>query len=102
MSRKIYFQESKQIKNESWDTFIHFQATKLGLTKCIKCNEYKGNTLIDEEEISVSCGCSWIDCKLCKTVKIRCPLTNSFHKDDCKIWHTPYFHTICSKCSIKQ
>ena len=104
MSRKLislistHGKTKEQVVKEVWDAFVHYRATELGLTKCSQCGEYRGIATEDGENIKVSCACRWTDCTDCKSVKIRRPISNSFSKQDGKIWHTPYFHHICSKC----
>lgn len=104
MSRKLislvstHGKTTEQIVKEVWDSFVNYQATELGLTKCDKCGEYKGLAIEKDGEVGVMCICNGIDCTKCGINRVHRPISNYFSNKDAKIWHVPYFLTMCDDC----
>ncbi len=90
--------DPNELAKQTWDNYVHYQATKLGLKICRVCGEYKGTAKDKGETLTVLCICDGIKCTHCKKVTIRRPISNHFSAEDAKIWHTPYFAHICRAC----
>ncbi len=73
-----------------------------GLERCATCGELKGTFLYADgwgaKMTPVRCICDGIACTNCSRNRIRRPTSNYYDERDGRVWHTPYFLTICREC----
>jgi hypothetical protein len=86
---------SEEIMRELLNDLPHHQARKKGLRQCKVCGEYRGWA----GRLKVECLCSGVTCPKCKTNAVHRPTTNYYDIETQKVWHVPYFKSICTECN---
>lgn len=88
---------SEEIARELVNNLHHYNAVSKGLRLCKKCGEYRGRYGGQK----VECICGGVTCPRCKTNTIHRPASNYYDLATEKVWHVPYFKSICADCNTK-
>lgn len=88
----------EEIARDLVNNLYHYSAVAKGLRQCKKCGEYKG--IYGRQK--VECICNGIVCAICKTNVLHRPVSNYYDLASQKVWHAPYFKSICTECNVER
>lgn len=77
------------------------------LSRCRRCDELKGQALIEQPGqrliyVPVTCICKGIACRICRRKMVRRPISNRFDGRTGTVWHMPWLGAVAPCASCRQ